>query len=82
MDKEEIKEQELRGMFERLDHEVDLLYQAVNDRGDDLDKEYSDKVIRAQIESTAEVLETMSQRVGEGEKISITTPSQLGREEE
>jgi hypothetical protein len=80
MDKEQIREEELAGMHDRLQHEASLLEEAMNARGDHVTKEYSDKVIRAQLETMAEVIESMSQHVGEGEAVSITTPSQLTEE--
>lgn len=82
MDKDTIKEEELRGMFERLDHEVDLLYQALEARGTDVDEEYSDKVMRSQLESIGEVTEAMTEHIGEGEALSITTPSQLNPDDD
>lgn len=80
MVKEEIREEELKGMFDRLDHEVDLLYQALEARDDDVTREYSDMVIRAQLEEIGEVVEALTNHVGDGEALSITTPSQLTEE--
>lgn len=81
MDKETIKQEELNGMFDRLDHEVQLLYEALEGRGDDIEKEYADKVMRAQLENLGEVVEVMSKHLGDGEKVSVTTPSQLNMED-
>lgn len=81
MDKDTIKQEELDAMFERLDHEVDLLYQAIDGRGEDMEAEYAEKVARSQLESVGEVVESMSEHIGEGEKISVTTPSQLEQDE-
>jgi len=75
MDRTEIEQQELMGMFDRLDHEVDLLWEALNNSN--LDKEYREKVLRGQIENIGEVIEVMSEHIGEGEQISITTPSKI-----
>jgi hypothetical protein len=82
MDKQDIEEDELNAMFQRLDSEVDLLYQALDDSGEDIDEEYSERVIRSQLESMGDVIEAMSRYVGDGEQISVTTPSQLGSQEE
>lgn len=82
MDEDKIRQEELDSMFDRLDHEVDLLYQAINGRGDEMEADYADKIARAQLESIGEVVESMSTHIGEGEKISVTTPSQLEQDEE
>lgn len=81
MDKDEIEEQELNSVFQRLDSEVDLLYQALEARGEDIDESYSDKVMRSQLESIGDTVESMSRYLGDGEKIAVTTPSQLGEGE-
>lgn len=80
MDKTEIEEQELNSVFNRLDSEVDLLYQALEARGEDMTKDYSDKVMRSQLESLGDTIESMSRYVGDGEKVAVTTPSQLGND--
>lgn len=77
MDRDKVKEEELKGMFDRLDHEVDILYQALYDRDESVDTEYAQKVIRSQLEDIGEVIESMSKNVGEGDAISVTTPSQI-----
>lgn len=80
MDKEEIREEELAGMHDRLQHEASLLDKAMDARGEHVTEEYSDKVLRAQLETMGEVIESMSQHIGEGDAVSITTPSQLTEE--
>lgn len=77
MEPEDIWEQELRGMRDRLNHEVELLDQAAENRGVHIDEDYADRVLRGQLEEIASIVESMSEHVGEGEAISITTPSQL-----
>lgn len=77
MDKEEIWEEELNGMMDRLEHEVGLLEQSIDSRGEHITNEYSDKVSRAQLEQIASIVESMSEHIGEGKAISITTPSQI-----
>lgn len=78
----DIERQELQAMFDRLDHEVDLLYQALDAEDQDMESDYAEKVVRSQLESIGEVVESMSTKVGDGEKISVTTPSQLGADKE
>lgn len=82
MDKEELEEEELESMFNRLDHEVDLLFQAIDGKGENLEPDYANKVARAQLESVGEVVESMSEHMGEGDMISVTTPSQLKKDED
>jgi len=77
MDKEEIWENELEGMKDRLNHEVKLLNESINGRDDDITEEYSDKISRAQLEQIANIVESMSEHIGNGEAISITTQLQL-----
>jgi len=77
MDKEEIWENELEGMKDRLNHEVKLLNESIDGRGDDITEEYSDKISRAQLEQIANIVESMSEHIGNGEAISITTQLQL-----
>jgi len=72
-----MRQQELNEMFEQLDHEVDLLYQALEKRGAELEENYAEKIARSELENIGEVIEAMSQHLGNGEKISVTTPSQL-----
>lgn len=80
MDRQDIEDEELDRIFNRLDSEVDLLYQALEARGGEMDKDYSDKVMRSQLESLGDSVEAMSQYLGDGEKIAVTTPSQLGKD--
>ena len=77
MDKEEIWENELEGMKDRLNHEVKLLNESIDGRGDNITEEYSDKIYRAQLEQIANIVESMSEHIGNGEAISITTQLQL-----
>jgi len=80
MDRQDIEDEELDRIFSRLDSDVDLLYQALKARGSDMDKDYSDRVMRSQLESLGDSVESMSQYLGDGEKIAVTTPSQLGKD--
>lgn len=82
MNRDSIEEEELRTMFDRLDQEVDLLFQALEGTEGELEDEYGQKVARSQLESIGEIVEAMSQRVGAGEMISVTTPSQLEDDEQ
>lgn len=77
MDKEEIWENELEGMKKRLNHEVKLLNESIDGRGEDITTDYSDKISRAQLEQIADIVESMSEHIGDGEAISITTQLQL-----
>lgn len=80
MDSNSIKQNELEAMADRLEGELELLSEAVENRGGELDAGYSDKISRAQLESMGEIIESMSQQLGDGDKISVTTPSQLDNE--
>jgi hypothetical protein len=80
MDRQDIEDEELDRIFNRLDSEVDLLYQALEARGSDMDEDYSDRVMRSQLESLGDSVESMSRYLGDGEKIAVTTPSQLGKD--
>jgi len=82
MDKEQIWEEELYGMLERLNHEVSLLEQSVDNRGDTITKDYSDKVSRAQLKEIASIVEVMSKHVGDGDAVSVTTPDQIQGEKD
>jgi len=82
MDRQKVEKQEFRAMFDRLDHEVDLLYEAITGKEEQLDDDYAEQVARAQLESIGEIVEVMSENLGDGEKISVTTPSELEDEME
>lgn len=66
-----------RQAIDRLDKEVYLLTQVAEQRGSEMDKEYAEKVMRNQIEEIANLTESLSHSIGEGEMISITNPSEL-----
>jgi len=82
MDKDQIQWQEFKGMFDRLDQEVDLLWRVMDSRGEDMDKEYAEQAMRAQLETIGEVVESMSEHLDDGRSVSVTTPSDLGDDEE
>lgn len=81
MDRETIEKKELNEMLNRLNQEVDLLHQAIDESGKGMNEKYAEKVARSQLEDIGEVVESMSQHIGDGDKISVTTPSQLGDEQ-
>lgn len=63
--------------IDRLDKEVYLLLQASEKRGQELDVEYAEQIMRGQLEEIANLTESLSNSIGSGEMISITKPSEL-----
>lgn len=82
MTSEKIKQEELNELVNRLSSELELLDQAVNNRGGELNREYADKIIRAELEEMAPLIEAMSEMIGPGEAISVTSPSMLEENQE
>jgi len=63
--------------IDRLDKEVYLLLQASEKRGQELDIDYAEQIMRGQLEEIANLTESLSNSIGSGEMISITKPSEL-----
>lgn len=61
----------------QIETEAKMLMEAVDARGIDIDEDYADKVIRSELEELGELVETMSEAVGQGQAISVTKPSDL-----
>lgn len=66
-----------REAIDRLDKEAYLLQQIADKRGGEIDTEYAEKLMRAQVEEIANLTESLSNSIGSGESISITKPSEL-----
>jgi len=66
-----------REAIDRLDKEVYLLVQAADKRGEEMNIDYAEQIMRGQIEEIANLTESLSHSIGSGDSISITNPSEL-----
>lgn len=73
-------EDEIDQMVQRLSDEVETLEMTTINKDVAVDEEYLERVARSQIETIAELVESMSEVIGEGEMISISSPSELEEE--
>lgn len=75
--KESNQSEEFKEMMNRLNKEVEILEDVVGEEVEHSNENYTEMVAREQLESIGELVETMSQYVGRGEKIDVVTPSKL-----
>ena len=75
--KESNQNEEFKEMMNRLNKEVEILQDVVREEVEHSNENYTEMVAREQLESIGELIEAMSQYVGDGEKIDVVTPSKL-----
>jgi hypothetical protein len=73
MDKDEIRNEELKGMCDRLQQEVDLLHQIVNANQDQIEYDYAIRTSRSQIRTIREVARSIDFHIGDGDIESLSS---------
>lgn len=65
-------QQELQELMNRINNDINLLDDVIQNRGTYFDEDYADNVIRAELNQIEEHVENMRTVVGEGDTESVT----------
>lgn len=75
-------EEEFERMAEQLDNEIIQLGEVLDKFGDEMDRDYATKIMRSQLEEIGDLTESMSHKLGAGEVVSVTTPTDINEGDE
>lgn len=66
-------QEELKSMVEQLEYEVELLAQAIHSNDTTFSEEESEMIARSELDQIGSLVESMSEKVGDGPAISVST---------